>query len=103
MMKNQSPEKIKVQYFGSVRAVTKKSEEEVEISSDTAVCGLLQKLAFKYGEMFEGEVFQKDQDDLRSDLVISINGTLTEHAKVVKKKINDGDIISLFPIFPGGG
>lgn len=100
---NNSNLKARVKYFGSVRSITKRVDEEVEISSDSTVYELLQKLSAIYGQAFDCEVFQKDDNNLRDDLVVDVNGTFTGNDRTMETKLNNGDIISLFPIFPGGG
>lgn len=92
-----------VQYFGSVRTLTHLSEEEVEITSIYSVYELLHRLSDKYGEAFKNEVFQKDGKNLRDDITIAINGIFTEQTNIMKTMMESGDIITLFPVFPGGG
>ncbi len=106
----QSPEsgsglkmKVKVQYFGSVRVIANRNEEEVEISSNATVHELLQKLSSIHGEAFESEVFQEEGENLRDDLIIAINETIIKQTDFMTTKMKPDDTITLLPIFPGGG
>ena len=100
---SESSMKIKVRYFGSVRGLTGKSEEEVEIPSNSTVYELLQRLSGIYGETFETEIFQEGASNLKDDLMIAISGTLTEHTSIMRTQMKADDMITLLPIFLGGG
>lgn len=95
--------KTKVQYFGAIRVMTGRNEEEVEISSNAMIYDLLQRLSSIYGEAFKSEIFQEDGQNLRDDWIIAINGTLSEQTNIMGTRMKSGDIITLFPVFPGGG
>jgi len=97
---------IQIQYFGSIRAAAKKSEEKTEFAANTTIYHLLQHLASLYDDNFRGEIFDKNDKncgELRDDLMATLNGTIINHANAAEIKLNPGDVLSLFPIFPGGG
>ena len=94
---------IQIQYFGSIRAAAKKSEEKTEFAADTTIYHLLQKLASLYDDNFRGEIFDKDGEELRDDLMVTLNRVIVSHADALEIKLNSGDALALFPIFPGGG
>ena len=94
---------VTIQYFGSIRAAAKKSEEKTEFAENTTVYRLLQQLASLYEDNFKGEIFDTDGGELRDDLMVTLNGTIINHANAHVIKLNPGDSLSLFPIFPGGG
>ena len=99
-------QKIEVQYFGSVRAAAKKSKDEVEFVPNMTVYGLLRQLACDYAndaENFQGEIFGENGRELREDLTVTVNGTIINHASASDIKLEAGDVLALFPIFPGGG
>ena len=95
--------KVQVQYYGSIRAVSEKRDEEVVLSPNTTVYGLLQNLAGSYGEHFRDEIFKAGGEDLRDDLTVTVNGTIIDHPSVNGVILKPGDEIALFPVFPGGG
>ena len=95
--------KVRLQYFGAVRASARKSGDDADLHPDTTLYQLLQKLSGEYGEGFQNEIFQECGGMLRDDLTLTINGSIIKHANAAEMKLNQGDVIALFPIFPGGG
>jgi MoaD family protein len=95
--------KATVRYFGSVRALTHLSQEEVEIPAVHSVYELLRVLSDRYGEVFMYEVFKKDGKDLRDDITIAVNGIFADQTNIMGSMMESGDVITLFPVFPGGG
>ena len=94
---------IQIQYFGSIRAAAKKSGEKVEFAAGITAYRLLRQLASFDGPEFQGEIFGENGKDLRDDLTVTLNGTIIDHSSLTEIKLNPGDALSLFPIFPGGG
>jgi MoaD family protein len=94
---------VKVQYLGQVRVIANKKEEEQEISSNAMVQELLRKLSGLYGKAFDLEVFEDDGENLRDDLTVAVNGTAIRQLDYLDTRLKQNDIVTLFPIFPGGG
>ena len=98
---------ISIQYFGSVRAAAKKSEEKMTFAANTTIYDLLRKLVClcenENENDFRGEIFDNGGKNLREDLTVTLNGTIINHADAAEIKLQQGDALSLFPIFPGGG
>ena len=92
---------IQIQYFGSIRAATKKSSEELAVPPDTSIYQLLERLAGAYGDGLRGEIMAEGR--LRDDLTISLNGSITKHEAAGETLLRPGDTLALFPLFPGGG
>ena len=92
---------IQIQYFGSIRAATKKSSEELALPPDTSVYQLLERLAEAYGDVLRDEFMAEGQ--LRDDLTVSLNGSITKHEAAGEIFLRPGDALALFPLFPGGG
>lgn len=80
-----------------------KSEEEMELASDTTVYQLLQGLVETYGENFRSEIFQESGERLREDLIVTVNETIIKHVSAAEINLKPADVIALYPIFPGGG
>ena len=96
--------KVRVQFFGTMRAVANKSEDEVELPSGTTISGLLLGLADAYGESFRDELFDENSlGGLRDDVMVTLGGVIVNHANAAEINLKPGDEISLFPVFPGGG
>jgi MoaD family protein len=95
--------KVTVQYLGQVSAVLNKSGEEVEVSSKTTVYTLLKQLADRYGEVFEGEVFEEEGKAVREGLIVTVNGRAIGQLQGIKTRLNVKDVVTLLPLFTGGG
>ena len=96
---------IGIQYFGSIRAAAKKSEEKVKFSADITIYRLLRQIAcqHKNESNLQGEIFDESGENLRDDLMVTLNGKIINHESAFETNLNPGDTLSLFPIFPGGG
>jgi MoaD family protein len=94
---------IRIQYFGSVRAAAKKSEEKIEVVANITVYDFLQQLICLHEESFHSEIFNENGKKLRDDLTVTLNGTIINHSSATEINLQPGDVLSLFPIFPGGG
>ena len=95
--------RVQVQYFGAIRAAAHKPEEAVDFAPDATVYQLLQRLTGIYDDEFRGEIFEESGERLRDDLMLTLNGTVIEHASAAEIHLRPGDALGLFPIFPGGG
>ena len=80
------------------------SGSEYLLDCEKTVYGFLKELADKYGEAFAREVFdEKSPDEIREDVMITLNKKILHHAKAHNTILQDNDKLDLFPIFPGGG
>ena len=96
--------KIHIRFFGAIRAVIEKSDDELDYSPDTTVSGLLCLLSDKYGKALRDELFDGIGSNLlREDLMITVNETIINREKATGTIIKPGDTIALYPTFPGGG
>jgi len=95
---------IHVRFFGAIRAVIEKNDDELAYTPDATVSGLLCLLSDKYGKALRDELFEGiDADLLRDDLMITVNETIISREKASGTTIKPGDTIALYPTFPGGG
>ena len=95
--------RIKVQYLGPVRVVVNKREEEIELSLKATIYELLRKLSDVYGKKFEREVFEDNGENVRGDLIVTVNGKVIKQLDGMRTRLKLGDVVSLLPIFAGGG
>jgi len=95
--------KIRIQYLGPVRVVVKKREEELEIALKSTIDELLRRLSKIYGKKFENEVFDDNTEKIREDLIVTINGKAIKQLDGASTRLRVGDVVSLLPIFAGGG
>jgi len=86
------------------------SELDIKIPAGLTIYELLRFVAGKYGREFKGELFLDNGDNLRDvdcglrdDLTIVVNGIIIEHSKALTHKIEGDALVTLLPVFPGGG
>jgi len=96
-------EKVRIQFFGSIRAAAQKPEGWAPLAGNTTVLQLLRELAGVYGEGFRGELLAAGGEKLRDDLTVTLNGTIIKHQAAGELLLRPGDTLALFPLFPGGG
>ena len=94
---------VQIRYYGAVRGLAGKSGEDAGLAPDTTAYQLLLRLACKYGSAFRNEIFREDGESLRDDFMLTVNETIVKHADARETTLKQGDVIALFPIFPGGG
>ena len=99
-----SPEIAGIRYFGTIREAAGKSDEEWSLFPDSTVYNLLQAVSDVYGDKMRDELFDiKVPGVLRDDLMVSVNEAVVNNVKAVETAVRPGDVVALFPIFPGGG
>ena len=99
----EEPVKIRLLYFGSVRAAAKKAEDTTELRAGENLLALLQRLSDIHGRDFRGEVLSESGAFCREDLMISLNETAINHAKAGEIFLRTGDTVAVYPVFSGGG
>ena len=95
--------KVKVRYLGPIRAMLNKREEEVEVSLKTTIHELLRKLSDTHGKTFEREVFEDDGENVRDELIVTVNGKAIGQLNGMRTGLKLGDAVALLPLFAGGG
>ena len=99
-----SVRRVSVGFFGSVREAASDRGCDVLLECEKTVYVFLKELADKYGETFTCEVFNAESpDDIREDVMITLNKKILHHAKTGNTVLQDNDKLDIFPIFPGGG
>ena len=93
---------VKIRFFGSIRVAANINSDDLDLFPDTTVCGFLRELSGIYGENLHSELFD-DSGGLRDDLMVTVNEAIVNHENADKIRLNPGDVVALFPTFPGGG
>ncbi|MDO5563882.1 MAG: MoaD family protein [Eubacteriales bacterium] len=91
---------MQVKYFAYIRDFTK-CKESIEEYKPT-IKELLHSLADKYGDKFKNEALTPDGNDLGERIIILINGRHVAHLGGINAKINESDIVQVFPVVAGG-
>ena len=92
---------VQVQFYGPIREAA--NQTATDAAPGSTVLALLLKLADGYGPTFRGEIFNEGGDALRNDLTVTVNGAIVSHEDVRGIVAAPGDVIAVFPVFPGGG
>lgn len=89
---------MKILFFAYLRDYTKC--KEIYINHFNTVEEMLKQLCFKYGSKFENKIFK--EGNLSDEIIILVNGRHIDHLAGVKTNLNEGDVISIFPVVAGG-
>ncbi len=94
--------KINIRYFASLREITGKREEELELKGGVSVEELLQHLSNKYGDRFREYVFKNKLDKPRENLQFLVNGKSITTMNGIKTKIHGDCQFAIIPPVGGG-
>ncbi len=89
---------VTVKFFTTLREITQKREEKIELPSAATMEKLLKILSEKYGRQFEDYVFK----DMHSQLQFLVNGKSITTLEGFKTKLTDGDKVAIVPPVGGG-
>ncbi|MBS3815766.1 MAG: MoaD family protein [Hadesarchaea archaeon] len=91
---------VKVKFFASFReAVGKK---KLEIKSIKNVDDLLKKLVKKFGSDLKKKIYKSKKNELRDNVNILINGKSMNSLEGLETKLEEDDVIAIFPPVSGG-
>lgn len=93
--------KVEVKFFTSMREITGKKVEEVQLRNITTVEKLLTQLTAKYGKEFR-EYLYNENGQVHSYLSILINGKSTSVLQGLNTKLKEGDTVAILPPVGGG-
>jgi MoaD family protein len=90
-----------VKYFASIREITGKREEVLDVEEGTTIEKLLQTLSKRYGEKFKEYVFD-EKGTLRDHLQFLLDGKSFTTLEGLGTKITDGCQFAMIPPVGGG-
>ena len=94
--------KVRVQYFGYIKNMLNKREEQFELGDDASLSDLLNKMAGVHGEAFRKEVYEPGLKDVKTGFSVTVNGVLMGQLGGVDTKLGDGDSVILMSLMSGG-
>jgi len=90
--------KIKVKFFAYFRELFGGRERELVLEDGLNLAELLNRLTETPQQ--KAEIFQDDQ--LKAQVVVMINGSVVAPENLARTRIEDGAVIALFPMMGGG-
>ncbi len=93
--------KVLVRFFTTLREITGKKEEQIELSTSVSVNSVLKKLSENYGADFDDYVFD-ELGDVRGHLEILVNGRSVSTLSGLRTRLKDGDQVAILPPVGGG-
>jgi MoaD family protein len=94
--------KVRVQYFGYIKNMLNKREEQIELEENASLSDLLNKLAGVHGEAFRKDVYEPGLKDVKTGFCITVNGVLMGQLGGLDIKLGDGDNVILMSLMSGG-
>jgi len=93
--------KIEVKFFTSLREITSKTVDEIQLQSTTTVEELLTLLSEKYGKKFREYLYNK-KGKMHGYLSILVNGKNINVLQGFDTQLKEGDTVAILPPVGGG-
>jgi molybdopterin converting factor small subunit len=94
--------KVRVQYFGYIKNLMNKREEQFELGENASLSDLLNKMADVNGAAFRKDVYEPGLKDVKTGFCVTVNGVLMGQLGGVDTKLADGDNVILMSLMSGG-
>ncbi len=93
--------KIKVKFFTSLREITDKKVDEIQLKNAITVEELLAILSEKYGKKFREYIYNK-KGTVQDFLSFLVNGKNINVLQELDTELKQGDILAIIPPVGGG-
>ena len=93
--------KVEVKFFTSLREITGKKVDTIQLQNSISVEELLNMLSTKYGKEFTEYIYNK-KGDVQSFLSILVNGKNINVLQGLKTQLKEGNIVAVLPPVGGG-
>ena len=94
--------KVRVQYFGYIKNLVNKKEEQYELGEGASLSDLLNKLAGVHGAAFRKDVYEPGLSDVKTGFSVAVNGVFIGQLGGLDAKLADGDNVMLMSLVTGG-
>ncbi len=96
--------KVSVRFFAALRELVGKKEESLTFRDDeeATVEKVLKRLTKLYDKDFSEYVFNGETGEIRSYLMLLVNGRSITALDGLRTKIGDGDVLAILPPVGGG-
>ncbi len=92
---------VTVRFFTTLREITGKKEDQIQLTRPTTVGALLKQLGKKYGKEYDDYVFD-ELGDVRGHLQVLVNGQSVTALRGLRTMLKDGDQVAILPPVGGG-
>lgn len=93
--------KIEIKFFTSLREITSKKVEKLELQENTTIDELIILLSNKFGKKFKDYIFNK-KGNIQDFLSFLINGKNINTLQGLDTKLQEGDVVAILPPVGGG-
>jgi MoaD family protein len=91
-----------VKYFGYIKNLVNKKEEQYELEECTSLSDLLDKLAAVHGAAFRKDVYEPGLNDVKTGFSVTVNSVFIGQLDGLDTKLADGDNVILMSLMSGG-
>jgi molybdopterin synthase sulfur carrier subunit len=93
--------KVEVKFFTSLREITGKKVDQIQLQEAITVKGLIKVLSEKYGKEFKEYIYDKN-GETQEFLSFLIRGKNINKMQGFETKLKDQDVIAILPPVGGG-
>jgi MoaD family protein len=93
---------VRVQYFGYIKNLLNKKEDQIELNAGASLSDLLNKLAGVHGAAFRKDVYEPGLSDVKTGFSVAVNGVFIGQLGGLDAKLADGDTVMLMSLVTGG-
>ena len=93
--------KVEVKFFTSLREITGKKVDNLELQNAITVDELVTLLSRKYGKKFREYIYNK-KGEVQEFLSFLVNGKNINNMQGFDTKLKNGDIVAILPPVGGG-
>ncbi len=93
--------KVEVKFFTSLREITGKKMDEIQLQNTITVDELLTLLSEKYGKNFREYIYNK-KGDVQGFLSFLVNGKNINIIQGFDTKLQENDVVAILPPVGGG-
>lgn len=92
---------VEVKFFTSLREITGKKVDEIQLQNTITVDELLTLLSEKYGKNFREYIYNK-KGDVQGFLSVLVNGKNINIMQGFDTKLQENDVVAILPPVGGG-
>ncbi len=93
--------KIEIKFFTSLREITGKKLDHIQLQNSISVYELINLLSKEYGKKFREYIYNR-KGEPQDYLSFLVNGTNINNMQGFDTKLKNGDIIAILPPVGGG-